>query len=79
MIFNSPQLLPGLVPPEVLTALGLNTQQLQQIQPMVQFRGPVLRVVSVGRSHDVTRSVEMVVVKQPLGVGRPQVFSWKEL
>ena len=67
------------VPPEVLAALGLNTQQFQQIQPMVQFRGPVLRVVSVGRSHNVTRSVEMVVMKQPLGVGRPQVFSWKEL
>jgi len=67
------------VPPEVLAALGLNTQQFQQIQPMVQFRGPVLRVVSVGRSHNVTRSVEMVVMKQALGVGRPQVFSWKEL
>ena len=67
------------VPPEVQAALGLNPQQFQQIQPMVQFRGPVLRIVSVGRSHEVTRSVEMVVMKQPLGVGRPQVFSWKEL
>src|SRR4029077_2790814 len=67
------------VPPEVQAALGLNPQQFQQIQAMVQFRGPVLRIVSVGRSGDVTRSVEMVVLKQPLGVGRPQVFSWKEL
>ena len=70
---------PTTVPPEVQAALGLNPQQFQQIQPMVQFRGPVMRIVSVGRSHDVTRAVEMVVLKQPLGVGRPQVFSWKEL
>jgi len=67
------------VPPEVQAALGLNPQQFQQIQALVQFRGPVLRILSVGRSGDVMRSVEMVVVKQPLGVGRPQVFSWKEL
>src|SRR5438132_6045638 len=39
------------VPPDVQAALGLNPQQFQQIQPMVQFRGPVLRIVSVGRSH----------------------------
>ena len=67
------------VPPDVQAALGLNPQQFQQIQPMVQFKGPVMRIVSVGRSGDVTRSVEMVVMKQPLGIGRPQVFSWKEL
>jgi hypothetical protein len=66
------------VPPEVQAALGLNPQQFQQIQAMVQFRGPVLRIVSVGRSGDVMRSVEMVVLKK-LGVGQPQVLSWKEL
>jgi len=67
------------VPPDVQAALGLNPQQFQQIQALVQFKGPVLRIVSVGRSRDVTRSVEMIVLKQPGGVGRPQVFSWKEL
>jgi hypothetical protein len=79
------------VPPEVQAALGLNPQQFQQIQPLVQFKGPVVRIVSIGKSGDVTRSVEMIVFKQtaPLGaaaglgasiaVGRPQVFSWKEL
>jgi general secretion pathway protein K len=67
------------VPPDVQAALGLKPQQFQQIQALVQFRGPVLRVVSVGRSGNVTRSVEMVVMKQQAGVGRPQVFSWKEL
>ena len=50
-----------------------------------------MHIVSVGKSGDVTRSVEMVVLKQvvpagaPVGgtavlaVGRPQIFSWKEL
>lgn len=79
------------VPPDVQAALGLKPQQFQQIQALVQFRGPVLRIVSVGRSGDVTRSVQMVVQKQAvrigaaagvgaaIAVGRPQVFSWKEL
>jgi len=71
--------------------LGLNNQQITQIQALVQFKGPVMHIVSVGKSGEVTRSVEMVVLKQVvsggapagsttvLGVGRPQVFSWKEL
>jgi type II secretory pathway component PulK len=79
------------VPPEAQAALGLNPQQFQQLQALVQFNGPVKRIVSVGKSGEVTRSVEMVVLKQVvpagapvggtvvLGVGRPQVFSWKEL
>jgi hypothetical protein len=82
---------PGQVPPEVQSALGLNPQQFQQIQALVQFKGPVVRIVSIGKSGDITRSVEMIVMKPmiPLGaaaglgasiaVGRPQVFSWKEL
>jgi hypothetical protein len=52
---------------------------------------PVFRIVSVGKSGDVKRSVEMIVLKQmapggavaglgaAIGGGRPQVFSWKEL
>jgi hypothetical protein len=39
----------------------------------------VLRIVSVGKSANVTRSVEMVVLKQAVGATRPQVISWKEL
>ena len=51
------------------------------IQNLIVFKSPnpVFRIVSVGKSGDVTRSVEMVVLKQAAGVGRPQVFSWKEL
>src|ERR1700730_978483 len=52
------------VPPEVWAALGLKPQQYAQIQQLVQFKGPVLRIVSIGKSGDVTRSVEMVVQKQ---------------
>jgi hypothetical protein len=71
--------------------LGLNNQQIQQIQALVQFKGPVMHIVSVGKSGEVTRSVEMIVSKQVvsggapagsttvLAVGRPQIFSWKEL
>jgi len=75
------------VPPDVLSALGLNPQQSSQIAALVGFKGPVLRIVSIGKSGDVTRSVEMIVLKQmmpggaaaAIAVGRPQVFSWKEL
>jgi hypothetical protein len=40
----------------------------------------VFRVTSVGKSGDVTRTVQMIVVKGGApGGGRPQVMSWKEL
>jgi hypothetical protein len=63
--------------------LGLNAAKLPLggIQNLVVFKSPnaVFRIVSAGKSGDVTRSVEMVVQKQVLGIGHPQVFSWKEL
>src|SRR5215831_8867147 len=67
-----------------LGAVGNGTAQLPQgngIQNLLVFKSPnpVFRIVSIGKSGDVTRSVEMVVLKQAAGVGRPQVFSWKEL
>jgi hypothetical protein len=51
------------------------------IQNLIVYKSPnpVFRVLSVGKAGNVTRSVEMVVLKQAAGVGRPQVFSWKEL
>ena len=39
----------------------------------------VFRVTSVGKSGDVTRTVQMIVSKQGAAGGRPQVMSWKEL
>lgn len=82
----------GSPPPEVVTTLGLNQQQPQQ-QPnqqqsqqqltLLTFKGPILRVVSTGKSGDVTRAVRMIVSK---GGGAPgadggglSVMSWKEL
>jgi len=77
--------------------LGLNNTQLQSgqrggVQTLIApFKSSnIFRIVSVGRSGDVKRSVEMVVQKQTLAggaaaagtaviAGRPQVFSWKEL
>jgi hypothetical protein len=66
------------------TGTGTGTGKSPQangIQNLIVFKSPnpVFRIVSVGKSGDVTRSVEMVVLKQAAGVGRPQVFSWKEL
>ena len=66
-----------------LSTLGINLQgrQLGALQNLIIFKSPnpVFRIVSVGKSGDVTRSVEMVVLKPTAGIGRPQVFSWKEL
>jgi hypothetical protein len=69
------------------TLLGLGgvgtgrSPQANGIQNLIVYKSPnpVFRIVSVGKSGSVTRSVEMVVLKQAAGVGRPQVFSWKEL
>jgi hypothetical protein len=76
----------GSLPPEVLTTLGLNQQQSQQQLPgtttsivnLLTFKGPILRVVSTGKSGDVSRSVQMIVSKQT-GINGAQVWSWKEL
>jgi hypothetical protein len=61
--------------------LGLNLPQGQQppalAQGLLTFNSPVFRVVSAGKSGDVTRSVEMIFSKP--GGGDPQVMSWKEL
>ena len=59
----------------------VKTPQANGIQNLIVFQSPnpVFRIVSVGKSGNVSRSVEMIVLKQLLGVGRPQVFSWKEL
>jgi Type II secretion system (T2SS), protein K len=55
--------------------------QSNGVQNLIVFKSPnpVFRIVSVGRSGNVARSVEMIVLKQVGGAGRPQVFSWKEL
>ncbi len=63
---------------EVLVALGYTSQQVkQQVAELASgFKDPVLRVVSVGQSGDVTRTVRMVIRKSGNSV---QLITWKEL
>jgi hypothetical protein len=73
--------------PTALSLLGLSpsgsstSPQVNGIQNLIVYKSPnpVFRVTSVGKSGNVTRSIQMVVLKAASGVGRPQVFSWKEL
>jgi hypothetical protein len=69
----------GSLPSDVQTALGLKQDQIQKsgIANLMGFNLSLFRVVSAGKSGDVTRSVQMIISQA--GVGRPQVMSWKEL
>ena len=61
---------------EVRSALGFSQEQFQQLNSLVGFRDQVFRIVSVGKSGDIERTVQMVVRK----VGnRPQLITWKEI
>jgi hypothetical protein len=61
---------------DIQAVLGLNQQQFQQIAGLIGFKDQVYRIMSRGKSGDITRSLQMVVRK---GMGIPQVISWKEL
>jgi general secretion pathway protein K len=56
-------------------ALGLRSDQFVQLQGLITDSSPVLRIVSVGKSGTVTRTVRMVVFKQASSL---RLFSWKE-
>jgi hypothetical protein len=61
---------------DVRTALGFSTDQFKELMPLIGFKDPVVRIVSTGKSADVTRVVQMVVRKTG---GVPQLITWKEL
>lgn len=61
---------------EVRVALGFTPEQYKAIGPLVGFKDQVVRVVSVGRSGDVKRTVQMVIRKAG---NLPQLITWKEL
>jgi hypothetical protein len=61
---------------DIQAALGFSAEQFQQIAALIGFKDQVFRIASLGKSGDVTRSVEMVVRK---GGNVPQMISWKEL
>ncbi len=56
-------------------ALGLSAEQFNQLAPLLAFRDQVMRIVSTGRSGNVTRVVQMVVRKTG---NIPQLITWKE-
>ena len=60
---------------ETVAALGFTPEQFQELSGLVNFNDPVVRVVSVGKSGNVTRVVQMVIRK--VG-GRTQLITWKE-
>ena len=61
---------------DIQIALGFTPEQFQQLAGLVAFKDQVFRIVSVGKSGDVSRSVEMIVRKTG---DIPQLISWKEL
>ncbi|MEP6685280.1 MAG: hypothetical protein ABJB22_00760 [Verrucomicrobiota bacterium] len=61
---------------DIRVALGFSTEQFKQFTGLASFRDPVLRVVSTGKSGDVTRVVQIVFRKTG---AVPQLITWKEL
>ena len=60
---------------EVRLALGFTPDQFAQLSGVIGFKDLVVRVISVGKSGDVTRTVEMIIRKS----AQPQMIRWKEL
>jgi general secretion pathway protein K len=60
---------------EIRAVLGFSSEQFKQLAALVGFKDPAVRVVSVGKSGDATRTVQMIVRKTP---GAPQLVIWKE-
>ena len=61
---------------DVRAALGFTAEQFKALDGLVGFKDPVFRVVSVGKSGETTRVVQMVVRKTG---ALPQLITWKEL
>jgi len=60
---------------QVRVALGFSTEQFAQLSGLVGFKDKIVRVTSVGKSGDSTRTVQMIIRKS----GIPQMIRWKEL
>ena len=61
---------------DIQYALGLSPEQFQQVAALVGFNDQVMRILSVGKSGNIARTVKMVVRKSG---NIPQVIVWKEL
>ena len=60
---------------DIRTALGLSPEQFQQLSPFISFNDSVLRIVSTGRSSDVTRVIQLVFRRAGTTA---QLITWKE-
>jgi general secretion pathway protein K len=60
---------------EVRLALGFSPEQFAQLLGLVGFKDQVMRVVSVGKSGEATRTIQMIILKG----ASPQIKVWKEL
>ena len=60
---------------QVRLALGFTPEQFAQLSGLIGFKDPVVRVISVGKSGNATRTIQMIIRKS----GSPQVIRWKEL
>ena len=63
-------------PPEQSAALSLSTEQFQQMAGLISFKDPSFRIVSVGKSGEATRIVQMIVRKSG---NATQMILWKEI
>jgi general secretion pathway protein K len=61
---------------EVQIALGFRQDQFNQLASLITVNGPVVRVESIGKSGNSTRTVRMVIFKQGNSI---RLLSWKEL
>jgi hypothetical protein len=59
---------------QVRLALGFTPDQFAQLSGLIGFKDPVMRVVSTGKSGDVSRTIEMIIRKNP----NAQMIRWKE-
>jgi general secretion pathway protein K len=61
---------------EVRAALGFTPDQFKILGPLLSLNDPTFHVVSIGKSGNVTRTVQMIVRKTG---NYPQIIMWKEL
>jgi hypothetical protein len=61
---------------DIQYALGFSPEQFQQLAALVGFNDQVMRILSVGKSGNIARTVKMVVRKSG---NIPEVIAWKEL
>jgi general secretion pathway protein K len=60
---------------DVRNALGISPQQFQALSPFISFKDSILRVVSIGRSANMTRVVQVVFRRAGTTA---QLISWRE-